>query len=216
MGKDKNAPRDLLEILTWNSTHRQGFTHVFPKSGQDFGTGDRANRAPQARRTPRDTQELCSMHRTHTEKMFLPEVVAYPFASLGNPRVWTQIMSLGHTNLSYYKAKKQHIQRQNSKRKHSCSSCLGGCGEKKWQLGRKPQKPQQTSICSLFYSGETTALERNILLSLHTRVFSRKCQLGTQFFLHSTTEIPLEKVGYSCFIFFFILLKDTDYRAHFP
>lgn len=49
----------------------------------------------------------------------LPEIVPYPFASVWNPRVRTHVMSLGHTNLCYYKAKqKQHIQRWNRTQNH--------------------------------------------------------------------------------------------------
>lgn len=36
---------------------------------------------------------------------FLPEIIAYSFASVWNPRVRTHVMPLGHTNLCYYKAK---------------------------------------------------------------------------------------------------------------
>lgn len=51
-----------------------------------------------------------SSMQKHPRKRFLPKIVAYSFASLGNPRVWTHIMSLGHTNLSYYKAKTAHTE----------------------------------------------------------------------------------------------------------
>lgn len=85
---------------------------MFPQTGQDFGRGAE----PREEHTRGHPGALQHAQNTRKMRMFLPKIVAYPFASLGNPRVWTQIMSLGHTNLSYYKAKKQHIQRQNSER----------------------------------------------------------------------------------------------------
>lgn len=130
-----------------------GFYTRYPKLGRILG-GGQSNQSPPEQE---HSQELCSMHRTH--QTLLPKIVAYPFASFGNPRVWTQIMSLGHTNLSYYKAKNSTYRDRIAKGTFF-QQLSWWMWREKWQLGA--QKAQH-----LFYSGKTT-LEPNILLSLHT------------------------------------------------
>lgn len=59
--------REIFRDPQWGSTHVKGFPQIWA----GFWEVQRvtADRAPHARSTPRDSQELCSMHRTHREKV---------------------------------------------------------------------------------------------------------------------------------------------------
>lgn len=91
---------------------------------------------------------------------------------------------------------KQHIQRQNSKRNILSSTVLVDV-ERKMAIGSS-----KTWTYSILFRKKTPALETNVtgIISAqftHQSV-SRKCQLGTQFSLRSTTEVPLKRVFSFC------------------
>ena len=90
---------------------------------------------------------------------------------------------------------KQHIQRQNSKRNILSSTVLVNV-ERKMAIGSS-----KTWTCSILFRKKQLWKQmwlESFQLSLYTEVFSRKCQLGTQFSLRSATEVPLKRVFSFC------------------
>lgn len=70
LGKDKKRFKRSLEILRWNSTQGQGFTHV-TQNWAGFWEGDRATRAPQSRSTARSSA-ACTEHTKRSYLKSLP------------------------------------------------------------------------------------------------------------------------------------------------
>lgn len=72
--------------------------------------------------------------QSHVPMRVLPEVRAQSFAPFRYARVWTHIMPLGHTNLSYYKAKNSTYRDGSSQEGTSLGSVSG------WEVGAETQQ----------------------------------------------------------------------------
>lgn len=95
----------------WNSTQRAGFYINAPQNWAGFWGGGQS----QERSTPRDTQELCSMHRTqHRKGSYLKSLpILLPLS--GIPGSGHKLCPWDTPTWVTTKQKNKHIQRQNSK-----------------------------------------------------------------------------------------------------